>query len=79
MSSEGVGFLPGQASLAYFFLRGSLWVSGRYGAVTGVGLRVTGGWGASGARSTSGAGLGKGRGSPPCIVAPPGAPVGWFS
>lgn len=47
--------------------------------MTGVGLRVTGGWGASGARSTSGAGLGKGRGSPPCIAAPPGAPVGWFS
>lgn len=44
--------------------------------MTGVGLRVTGGWGASGARSTSGAGLGKGIGRPPCITAPPGAPIG---
>lgn len=43
ISSERVGFLPGQASLAYFFLRGSLRVSGRYGAVTGVGLREIGG------------------------------------
>lgn len=79
MSNDGVGFLPGQASLAYFFLRGSLWFSGRYGAVTGVGLRVRGSWGASGAKSTSGAGLGNSRGRPPCMEAAPGAPVGWFS
>lgn len=57
ISREGVGFLPGHASFAYFFFLGSFTASGLKTAGFGAGFMLTV-EGTTGVKSTSGARLG---------------------
>lgn len=69
VSNDGVSFFPGQASFAYFFLRGSFRGSEMWGAGAGVLLRVIGGSTELAVISTSGARLGTTTESPPKLAA----------
>lgn len=77
MSSEGVGFFPGHASLAYFFLRGSFIDSAVYGPGAGLGFNMAAGCAVAVKTSTSGAGLGKGKGRPLKMAEPAWCSLSW--